>query len=229
MARTHYKFAAAFILLMLALPVSAQNRVVGHIAELKGKVSLVRDQRMPVLLQKGDAVQAGDSILTDAKSSATMRLPDGSTVRIFPGSHVELHPESGQWKEFLHLLLGNLRVQVEKLSGRPNPKVVTTPTAIIAVRGTIFAVAVEQNGDTRVGLEAGIVAVSSLLHPEQEVLVNPGQETWVRHGENPGQPQRMQRFMPGLTGPGPSAIGVPGAGGSGARRSGGTSRRGPRL
>jgi hypothetical protein len=229
MARTHYKFAAPVVLFILALPVWAQNRVVGQISELKGKVSLVRDQGMPVLMHKGNEVHSGDSILTDHKSSATIRWPEGSTVRIFPNSHVELRHETGNWKEFLHVLLGNVRVQIEKLSGRPNPKVITTPTAIIAVRGTIFAVAVEQNGDTRVGLETGLIAVSSQLHPEQQVFVDPGQEVWVRHGENPGQPHRMQRPMPGLTGPGSSGMGMPGPGVGGSRRLPGASRRGPKL
>lgn len=229
MIRTHCKFAAAAVLFLLALPLWAQNRVVGQISELKGKVSLVRGQRIAVLLQKGDEVQVGDAILTDARSSATMRLPDGSAVRIFPNSHVELRTESGNWKDFLRLVLGNVRMQIEKLSGRPNPKVMTTPTAIIAVRGTVFAVAVEQNGDTEVGVEKGVVGVASQLDPGQEVLIEPGQEVWVRRGERPGQPHRMQRSMPGLTGSGSSGIGMQGPGGSGSRRSTGGNRRGPRM
>lgn len=226
MTRTHHKLVAVVALLLLVLQVSAQNRKAGQISAVKGKVSLVRGQSTPVLLHLRDEVQTGDSILTDAKSSATIRLPDGSAVRIFPNSRVELRPEDGKWKEFLHVLLGTVRVQIEKLSGRPNPKVITTPTAIIAVRGTTFAVAVEQNGDTQVGLEKGLVAVASQLHPEQEVLVQPGQAVWVRHGVNPGQPQRMQQPMPGLRGPGPSGFGMGGPGGSGAKHSTGGSRRG---
>ena len=229
MIRTHYKFAAAAVLFLLALPLLAQNRVVGQISELKGRVSLVRGQGISVLLHRRDEVQVGDAILTDAKSSATMRLPDGSSVRIFPNSHVELRSENSSWKEFLHLLLGNVRIQIEKLSGRPNPKVMTSPTAIIAVRGTIFAVAVEQNGDTEVGVEKGVVGVASQLHPEHEVSVQPGQEVRVRHGESPSQPHRMQRAMPGLTGFGSSGIGMQGPGGSGSNRPTGGNRRGPRM
>ncbi len=227
MTRTHYKFVAVFVMLILALPALAQNPVTGQISAVKGKVSLIRGQNAPVLLHQRDEVQAGDAILTDAKSSATMQLPDGSTIRIFPNSHVELRSEHGKWREFLHVVLGNVRVQIEKLSGRPNPKVVTTPTAIIAVRGTIFAVAVEQGGDTQVGVERGIVAVASQLHPEQEVLVKSGQEVWLRNGKDLSQPQRMQRPMPGLAGYGSSGIGMQGSGGGGTNRPTGRGRRGP--
>jgi hypothetical protein len=59
-------------------------------AAVKGKVSLVRGQASPVLLRKHDTVEAGDDILMDHKSSATIRMPDGSTVRIYPDSHAVL-------------------------------------------------------------------------------------------------------------------------------------------
>lgn len=227
MSRTHFKLVAAVAVFLLVLPVVAQNQMAGKLSAVKGKVSLVRGQSMPVPLHNGDNIQSGDAIWTDAMSSATLRFPDRSTVRIFPNSHVELRPESSSWKEFLHLLLGNVRVQIEKLSGRPNPKVMTTPTAIIAVRGTIFAVAVERNGDTQVGLEKGVVAVASQFHPEEEVLLHPGQELWVRHGEALGQPRRMQRPMPGLAAPNSSGFGQMGPRGSGANRPTGTGRQGP--
>jgi hypothetical protein len=225
MTRTHYKFVAVVVMFILALPALAQNPATGQIAAVKGKVSLIRGQNVPVLLHQRDEVQAGDSILTDAKSSATMRFRDGSTVRIFPNSHVELRSELGKWRELLHVLLGNVRVQIEKLSGRPNPKVITTPTAIIAVRGTIFAVAVAQNGDTQVGVENGLVTVASQLRPEKEVLVRPGQEVWLRNGKELSQPRRMQRSMPGLTDYGSSGIGMRGSGGGGTNRPAGRGRR----
>jgi hypothetical protein len=168
---------------------------------VKGNVSLVRGQASPVLLRKHDTVEAGDEILTDHKSSATIRMPDGSTVHIYPDSHVVIHNEAGSWKEFLHVLLGTVRVQIEKLSGRPNPKSMTTPTAVIAVRGTIFSVAVEQNGDTQVGVGEGLVSVASLLQPQNEVLLKPGQSCWMRRGQDrPTQPQMMTQPMPGLMG-----------------------------
>jgi hypothetical protein len=227
MARTHYKLVAVLVLLLLALPMLGQNSVVAQISAVKGKVTLIRGQEVPVLLHERDEVQAGDSILTGLKSSATLRFTDRSTVRIFAESRIELRPENSSWKEFLHVLLGNVRFQIEKLSGRPNPKVTTTPTAIIAVRGTIFAVEVEQNGDTRVGLEKGSIAVSSQLHPEQQTLVKPGQEIWVRHGNDPSKPQRMQRPLPGLGNPGSTGGSMWGPGTGGSRRPTGTgSRRG---
>jgi ferric-dicitrate binding protein FerR (iron transport regulator) len=218
--RTHFKLTALVVLLITTVPVWAQAAVEGQMEKVKGKVSLVRGQAAPALLHNGDAVQAGDEILSDRKSSATLRLPDGSTVQIYQNSHVILRPQSGTWKEILNLLLGNIRVQIEKLSGRPNPKSLTTPTAIVAVRGTVFAVAVNKDGDTQVGVENGLVSVASLLHPEDEVMVKPGQGVWVRRGQRPTQPQMMEQPMQGMMGTGMSGMGMPGGAGNMGTRPG---------
>jgi ferric-dicitrate binding protein FerR (iron transport regulator) len=211
------------VLLLVALPMwAAPGGVQGQVAAVKGQVSLVRGQASPVLLHKHDTVEAGDEILTDHKSSATIRMPDGSTVRIYPDSHVVLRTETGNWKEFLNVFLGNVRVQIEKLSGRPNPKSMTTPTAIIAVRGTIFSVSVDQTGDTQVGVGEGLVSVASLLQPQNEVLLKPGQSCWMRHGQQrPTQPQMMTQPMTGLMGPDGTGMGGWGDMGMGTGRSAG--------
>ena len=201
MTRTYFSFVVLFVLLLVALPTwAAPPSVEGQMTIVKGKVSLVRGQASPVLLRTHDTVKSGDEILTDHKSTATIRMPDGSTVRIYPDSHVVLRTETGSWREFLHVFLGTVRVQIEKLSGRPNSKTLTTPTAIIAVRGTIFAVLVEQTGNTEVGVAKGLVSVANQLHPRDEVMVKPGQSVWVRRDRRPTQPQMMREPMPGLWG-----------------------------
>lgn len=215
MTRTCFQLAALlFVLLIIAMPLWAQGELKGQMDSVKGTVNLVRGQAAPVPLHKHDQVFAGDEIDTDRKSSATVRMPDGSTLHIYPNSRMVLLDESGSWRDFLHVFLGNVRVQIEKLSGRPNPKTMTSPTAVISVRGTIFSVAVDRNGDTQVGVARGRVSVVNQLHPGDEVMVNPGQSVWVRGNERPTQPQRMEQSMPGM---GSGGMGMPG-GGMGGRR-----------
>jgi hypothetical protein len=231
--RTHLNIAALVLLMLVVLPISAQSTAQGKISAVKGVVQLVRGQSAPVPLYKHDPIQAGDEIFSDKKSSATLRMPDGSSVRIYPNSRVVLRPESGTWKEFLFVLLGNVRVQIEKLSGGPNPKTVTTPTAVIAVRGTIFAVAVEQAGNTEVGVERGLVSVADQAHPDDQVMVRPGESVWVRAGQRLGQPQLRQRSMTGISMNGWQGGTSGNAGGGGMRSgrssgSGGSGSSGPR-
>lgn len=199
MNRTHLNVAALLVLVLMVLPISAQSTIQGKISSVKGVVQLVRGQSTPVALRKHDPIQADDEIFSDNKSSATIRMSDGSSVRIYPNSRVVLRPESGAWKEFLSVLIGNIRVQIEKLSGGPNPKSVTTPTAIIAVRGTVFAVAVDQDKNTEVGVESGLVSVTDRTHPDDEVMVRPGESVWARAGQRLGRPQLRQKSMTGIS------------------------------
>jgi ferric-dicitrate binding protein FerR (iron transport regulator) len=178
-------------------------------------------------LKPNDRVRAGDEITTLSGSAALLRLSDGSTVEVFPASRVVFQDASHSvWKNFLEVVIGTVKIHVEKLSGRPNPKSVTTPTAIIAVRGTIFDVRVDQEATTRVGVEEGLVSVASfnLSMPGQqpEVMLQPGYQTTVERGQPPSQPQIRQqdqsapasRFGPGGPGnsPGPGGPGQQGPG-----------------
>ena len=199
------------------MPLWAQGDLRGEMTSVKGTVNVVRGKATPLPLHKHDQVLAGDEIVTDRKSSASVRMPDGSTLRIYPNSRMVLLDESGSWRDFLHVWLGNVRVQIERLSGRPNPKTLTTPTAVISVRGTIFSVAVDQDGNTQVGVEKGLVSVANQMHPADEVMVKPGQSVWVRRNQRPTQPQRMRM--------GSGEMGMPGTGGMGAGPVGGMGGR----
>ena len=50
---------------------------------------------------------------------------------------------SGSVRSMVNLMLGQVRFYIQRLGGRPNPYSVRTPTALIAVRGTIFDVEVD--------------------------------------------------------------------------------------
>ncbi|MBA3975702.1 MAG: hypothetical protein C0504_15970, partial [Candidatus Solibacter sp.] len=103
--------------------------------------------------------------------------------------------------------------------GRPNPHKLTTPTAVIAVRGTTFSVFVDETDATLVAVDEGLVGVANVQSPDQEVLLKAGQRSWVRPGQPPQQAQafrgRSERadLMPasgnqGMMGSGNSGMGA---------------------
>lgn len=143
-------------------------------------------------LQLHDAVQAGDELITGENSEAVIRTSGGATVRIFPDSRVIFSERSPDIQEFLHLFLGSIKVHIEKLSGRPNPHKLTTPTAVIAVRGTTFSVFVDDTDSTLVAVDEGVVSVANVRSPSQEMILQRGQRTWVRPGQPPMQAQRFR-------------------------------------
>src|SRR5262249_10466808 len=66
---------------------------------------------------------------------------------------------------------------------------VNTPTAVIAVRGTIFDVLVKED-KTEIFLHEGEVAVNNLESPERAVSLSAGQMTSGQLGRTPNAPRR---------------------------------------
>jgi hypothetical protein len=131
-------------------------------------------------------------LITGPNSEAVIQASDGSTVRVFPDSRVIFNERSADIQEFLHLFLGSIKVHIERISGRPNPHKMTTPTAVIAVRGTTFSVFVDEMDATLVAVDEGEVAVANVASPLEEVILRNGQRTWVQRGQPPIAAQRFR-------------------------------------
>src|SRR6266567_1954950 len=126
-----------------------------------------------VLVQSGDVSQLGDragyrqvikpcgvvsqhqTIKTGADGYAKFQVSDGSTFEVFPNSEVTFRKTWGLG-DLLNVWLGKVKVYIQHLPNIPNPNNVTTPTALISVRGTVFDVDVEDlEGTTFVSLDEG--------------------------------------------------------------------------
>ncbi len=139
-------------------------------------------------LRKGEILQPRDVIDTGRSGLVVIALGDGSQVTIFPRSRVELKnfTGAGTWRDLIDVTAGRVRATINHRLKRRNPYRVFSPVASIAVRGTDFLVIVEPNGETRVVVYDGLVEVSSLLKPQQTVLVRRGRNVVVRPGGDIG-------------------------------------------
>ena len=203
----------------------AQTTLVGQgrVVSITGNLSVRHSTVAARVVSLNETVNVGDELVTDARSEATIQTSDGSTVHVYPDSRVIFSEPSLGVADFLHLVFGSIKVHIEKLSGRPNPHSMTTPTAVIAVRGTTFSVFVDDADATLVAVDEGLVAVSNRSNPANELLLRPGQRTWVR-GSQP--PLRAQAFrgrseqadtmaaMKGMAGGGMNSAAMAGAMGS---------------
>jgi hypothetical protein len=150
-----------------------------------------------VLVQSGDVSQLGDragyratikpcgmvnqqqTIKTGADGYAKFQVSDGSTFEVFPNSEVTFRKTYGIG-DLLNVWMGKVKVYIQHLPGIPNPNNVTTPTALISVRGTIFDVDVQAlDGTTFVTLDEGIVDVRHLLVASGIVRLAPGESVQV--------------------------------------------------
>jgi hypothetical protein len=154
-------------------PLYAQSGA-AKVITLNGQVSVLRDD-IPWVLNVGDAVQPRQIIVTGPDGFAVFQVSDGSTFEVFPNARVIFRENFGSWKDLLDMVLGRVKVHIQKLGGQPNYNRVRTPTAVISVRGTIFDVVIEDEDDTTlVSVEEGQVSVQHLLKPGPERILNEG-------------------------------------------------------
>jgi hypothetical protein len=155
-----------------------------------GQVSLLNDGQ-PWALSAGDQVKVGQVIFSGPDGYAVFQVSDGSTFEVYSNSRVVFRKTPGNLKDLLDVVIGRIKVHIEKFGGQPNFNRVFTPTAVISVRGTTFDVEVEDSDETTlVIVEEGLVEVQHARHPGTPKFLNGGE--WLRVYKN--QPLASSRI-----------------------------------
>lgn len=209
-----------------------------RIAVLTGRVSLERSGGELWALQPGQTIAAGQVVVTGPDGYAELELSDQSQIEVFPNSRLIFRANRFNWRDLLDLYFGKIRLQIQHLTDEASPYRVTTPTAVISIRGTVLAVDVPSSDETLVSVETGSVRVRHRLLPGKEVTVESGEAVQV-HANTPLAAAKLSvpvlaigravravvDTLATISGPGktPSAGGAPGGGGT---SSGGSSTGG---
>lgn len=195
--RVNINFLLALsIAFLAAINAQAQTLAAAKILSSEGPVEIQRRAQGQAVLMKiayrvNDELLAGDVIKTARGGRLVLGLVDGSQAIIGEKTVVEITDLSQSPRTIFNVLRGKTRVKIEKAGGRPNPYRVNTPTAVIAVRGTLFDVLVTEK-ETQVFVHEGEVAVGNLSAPQVMVILLPGQQTRVQQARPPENPSRFQ-------------------------------------
>jgi hypothetical protein len=156
-----------------AAPLAAQDSKAKVLVQV-GMVSVLKGRSLePVSV--GQFVQIQQTIVTGPDSYAQFQISDGSTFEVFANSRVVFRQTPGDWQHLLNVLLGRVKVFIQHLPGVPNPNNVTSPTAVISVRGTVFDVVVEdEDGTTFITVDEGVVDVRNLTAPGNPATLRQG-------------------------------------------------------
>jgi hypothetical protein len=116
-------------------------------------------------LAPGDMIKTGDVVRSAAGSTAEFKWADGTRWKIMPQTEItvkkSVHNAIKRSDDSqLKLTAGKVFIRIVKALQPTSRFQVETPTAVAAVRGTIFSVAY-QNGKSEVAVFKGRVAVSS--------------------------------------------------------------------
>lgn len=154
-------------LLAWALAAAAGAQAAPTLSAVSGRAAVLQSgNKVWQAAGRGAALAAGDRVRTAVGARATVTFDDGSRVDLEPGSTLTVE-EAAAAQVSLQLALGSLRAWVEKNLSRRFA--VRTPTATVAVRGTVFAVKVDARGRTTVEVVSGSVSVTD----------QKGHETWL--------------------------------------------------
>jgi hypothetical protein len=184
------KFLPVVILLLLVPSIGWSQHNVLKVSSLSGKVEIrSAASRNFKPLTNAVQVQVGDEIHTGPDASVVLVLPDQSYMVVSQNTDLTIRDfwSGGSVRNVVNVMLGRVRFYIEKVGGR-SPYRVQTPTALIAVRGTIFEVNVDASKFTEVLCLEGQVGVENVALNEREVILDPGWKTGVADGQIPLKP-----------------------------------------
>lgn len=214
----HWIVASALVFgatVFAALPSSEKPGLTYEVSALRGK--LMREEPVPTeRLGLGNTVPAGAVLRTGWWASAELTCSTkGAHFRLEPSTRVRLTDNVPG--VLLDLEKGNVRAWFDPLVGEsPSERLVTTPSAVLAVKGTEYGVSVSDDGDTTIIVFSGVVEVLDLNRNQGRVMLQAGMYCTVPRGQGPTTPvphgMRSGDFdlgvMPGKSGNSSTAPGM---------------------
>jgi FecR-like protein len=169
----HAVLPAVLLAVSFVAPLAAQDSKAKVLVQI-GMVSVLKGRSLePVSV--GQLISIQQTIVTGPDSYAQFQISDGSTFEIFANSRVVFRQTPGDWQHLLNVMIGRIKVFIQHLPGVSNPNNVTSPTAVISVRGTVFDVVVEdEDGTTFVTVDEGVVDVRNLTAPGNPATLKQG-------------------------------------------------------
>lgn len=166
----------ASLLLLTAVTASAQ--IDYQFDDVRRKVAVNNAS-----IAKGQHAKSGDEVTTGWFSYALIASSASrAKFEIFSGTNVRL--ADGSAGVILSVERGRIRAAFDKITGS-EPRVVKTPGALLAVRGTKFDVEVDGSGNTIVDVFEGLVEVQAPQFA-RPMFVRPGEQTtYGSRGEKP--------------------------------------------
>ncbi|WP_316367707.1 FecR domain-containing protein [Candidatus Thiodiazotropha sp. CDECU1] len=171
------------------------NAVPATLADHEGQVQLTRaDGSLVSPIKAGTLIRLGDQLRTGPKSSAAILFADNSALTLHSHGemkfdHLSAHGETGMVDSRLRLIKGRLQTKVRPSAGPGSRYEIYTPSAISAVRGTVYRAAVTGNGTgSNIEVLEGKVEVSG---GEKQQLVGAGFGTHIEQGKAPTAPVKL--------------------------------------
>lgn len=156
---------------------------------------------VPIILEQGMMIKPGARVTTGPCGRVLLSFADGSTATVGPNSDLVIGPRSlqsyttagtivepGGGKLLrlappqIRLIIGRIWLEITRRIDSGPSFEIETPSSTVSVRGTVFAVEVDEEETTYVYVESGQVEVAS---ESGSLVVDPGQSAVAQKGKRP--------------------------------------------
>ena len=138
--------------LLLVVPMLAFADI-GTISEMQGNIIEIKRSNSSITGKSNDLIKSMDMIATGSRTNVAITFKDNSKVRITENSRLVIDDfvydpkKSDAGKAAMKVALGTVRYTSGQIAKQNNQNMdIKTPTATIAVRGTDFAMTVDETG-----------------------------------------------------------------------------------
>lgn len=150
---------------VLDIPLSLLRSASARVDYLQGRATLTRRGSATQGVERGQQLQEGDRLQLEPDAFVSVRLADGSTVRVQASSDVTLRQlrrrgRAGSLQSVIELQQGGVEVDVPGQRDTTRALEVLTPVAATSVRGTRFDVQASAQGSAT-AVERGQVALQA--------------------------------------------------------------------
>ncbi len=185
---------------LLEIPLQLLRTAAASVDYVHGNASLSRSNTTTQEVRRGQTLQEGDALQLEPDAYVTVRLADGSTVRIQTHSQVTLQQlrrrgRAGSLQTVIQLDQGGLEVEVPGAPDANRQLEVITPVAATSVRGTHFDVRTSA-GRTSTSVQRGAVAMQQIGTAAQGQVLNADQGLAISAGARPGTPTPLLPPIP---------------------------------
>lgn len=181
---------AGMIALCIAAAAAAQQNPIDYRFDAVKHTVTLTTAKATLPVARGQHAASGDLVKTGWFSYALIAAePFRAKFEIFSSTDVKL--ASGAPGVILSLERGKIHAMFDKITGN-EPRVVQTPGALLAVRGTQYDAEVDKDGRTTLRVSEGTVEVRSELRKEP-FFVHAGEMTTFSHHDMPSAPRPMSQ------------------------------------
>lgn len=135
-----------------------------YVVAAEGQVSVDRDNR-PWAISAGENVQIQKIVTTGADGYAKFEVSGGSSFELYANSRVRFRGNPGRSGDLLDVLSGRVRVHFNPGAGQMEQRIFCSPAWILADEPATVAIATDEDGDVRIDVLDGEVAVQHALLP----------------------------------------------------------------